>query len=95
MNEYIKQHVFSANNTHLFYLSPYTEVIKSDDGIFLMRQESDRAVALPADKKESFCLIEMLKNGIEEMELKQSLINIFGETSEDWMHSCIWEGIIE
>ncbi len=95
MNEYIKQHVFSTNNTHLFYLCPYTEVIKMEDRIILIRQESDKAVALPADKEESFCLIEMLKNGIEEIELKQKLLNIFRETGEDWMHSCIWEGIIE
>lgn len=95
MNNYIKQHLFDEKNIRLFYLSPYTETRIIENEIVFMRQESNMAVTLPVKEGISLKLLEMLKNGITEEVLKNVLSELFEEKCEDWLYSCIWEGIIE
>lgn len=95
MNNYIKQHVFDENNIRLFYLSPYTEIRVIENEIVFMRQESNMVVTLPSKGEISLELVEMLKNGIAEEMLKMMLSDLLNEKCEDWLYSCIWEGIIE
>lgn len=95
MDDYLKQHLFNEENVKLFYLSPYIEIRITDDHIALIAQESDMAMLLPVTEKKAFRLVEMLRAGIEEEALKSMLADILDGESEDWLYSCIWEGIIE
>lgn len=95
MNNYIKQHLFDENNIGLFYLSPYAETKMIENEIVFMRQESNMAVTLPVKEGVSLKIVEMLKGGITEEALKNMLSELIGENCEDWLYSCIWEGIIE
>lgn len=95
MNNYTKQHVFDENNIRLFYLSPYTEIQIIEDELVFMRQENNMVVTLPTKGEISLEFVERLKNGIAEETLKTMLSELLNEKSEDWLYSCIWEGIIE
>lgn len=95
MDNYTKQHVFDEGNIKLFYLSPYTEIQIIENEMVFMRQESDMVVTLPAEGEIPLKLVGMLKNGIEEGTLKMMLSSLIDEKSEEWLYSCIWEGIIE
>lgn len=95
MDNYVKQHIFDDSNIGLFFLSPYTEVRMIGDEIIFMRQNSEMAVVLPFKGDNSMKFVEMLKNGINEEELKSVLSDLIGKNGEDWLYSCMWEGIIE
>lgn len=95
MNNDIKQHIFDESNIKLFYLSPYTEVQIIENELVFMRQESNMVVTLPIKENISLDLLEMLKNGIEEKTLKMMLSELINEKNEDWIYSCMLEGIIE
>ena len=95
MNGYLKQHLFDETKVKLFYLSPYAEVRQTDDNIVFVAQGSDMAMLLPVKGEQSFMLGGALRSGIEEEALKSMLSDILNGESEDWLYSCIWEGIIE
>lgn len=95
MNNYTKQHLFDENNIRLFYLSPYTDIHIIDDEIVFMRQESSQGVTLPIKEGISLRIIEMLKDGMTEKMLKTTLTELLNENCDDWIYSCILEGIIE
>lgn len=95
MNGYQKQYLFNEKKIKLFYLSPYAKVRQIDDNIAFVAQGSDMAILLPVKAAKSVRIVELLKNGMGEETLKEMLSDILDEESEDWLYSCIWEGIIE
>lgn len=98
MEEYIKQNVLTKENISLIYLSPYTDIAKTDSGIFLKRSDSKSMIILETDSDNiELCnnLLEELKTGISEQELRSILSKIVHDECDNWIENCIWEGIIE
>ncbi len=96
MDGLLKQHVFDRQNVGLCFLSPYVKVVKTENGLFIGRPESERGIILTNDA-ETFVFLKELANGITEEAFAKFVTTKFGENEnvEEWYACFLQEGIIE
>lgn len=94
----LNQVFFEDSNLSLFFLSPYVDITKVDNEIFLRRFESDLMVCIPAQDtlgNDTSDFLQSLKEGVSETEIRNGLYNLVGDDAEDFLETCMQSGIIE
>lgn len=98
IKSWINQKVFTSGNISLMYLSPYVDVVENEDGIIMKRHDGNSMLIIGiTSENESIVntLLQQLKKGITEKELKKTLTELFEKEAENWYHNLVWEGFIE
>ena len=92
----IVQHIFTKQNVDKYFLSPYASVKLDEDTLYVGNSHcSEEAYIVDNQNNWAVEMIQQLKNGIDEEQLKQMIYENTGEDAEDWIAFFIQGGIIE
>ena len=89
------QHLFSSDDISLYYLSPYIDVRKTDDGLLFINNDLEDSVLIEDNENHIVLLIERLRDGMAEHEIIEYISEYIEEDPETWITFLIQEGIIE
>lgn len=96
MENYVKQHLYTRDNLHKYFLSPYVYIVRTDESLFIGREEDDREFSLNENTEAWISIFRLLAEGMDEDELMAGLNSVVPqEDVEDVFAWLIQGGIIE